>query len=96
MAPLPTCEVCGEYLAESEQGKRAHMKRYHNVTVKQAARLTPEEKARIVARVEERLGDRIITSEPEHSTECRCPFCFNKQLDRVLAGLSNTWGNPND
>lgn len=50
----------------------------------------------IVAGVEARLGPAIIRPDGDHTARCRCMGCFNAQLDRLLEGKSNEWGDRDD
>lgn len=57
MTNFDRCKLCDKLIPESRDGKAAHMKQYHNVNLRMdVTRYTPEEKARIVAKGEERIG----------------------------------------
>jgi|SRR5579872_249127 len=61
MSPAMTCQLCHKLLAGSVDGQTAHMRRYHNVSItRKYIPMDPEVKARIVQKVETRLGDHII------------------------------------
>lgn len=56
MMSLERCHFCTQYVSSTKDGKAAHMRKAHGVTVRNVAPYTAQEKARIVARMEERLG----------------------------------------
>lgn len=62
---LERCHFCTQYVSSTKDGKAAHMRKAHGVTVRSAAPYTAEEKATIVARMEMRLGlQNFIVPEP--------------------------------
>lgn len=72
MQVLPKCQLCNHYIANSKEGRRAHLQRYHGVTETGAhVRMDPHVKAKIVARVETRLKDFIVVSEPPMRNKCK-------------------------
>lgn len=76
MSPTHKCSLCHTLLADSAEGERQHMKRYHALTVgKKYIPMDPVDKAVIVRRVENRLGSRLIdgtrVKEREEITQAR-------------------------
>lgn len=61
MSSIIKCEVCSELIVGSLEAHAMHLKRYHGVTSRREyIPMDRESKARIVARVEHRLGSLII------------------------------------
>lgn len=78
MQALSRCALCDKYLANSVEGRAVHMQQFHNVRSVQrdTLPLSPQEKAAIVAKGEERLGLRhFIVPEVARPTANRCNAC---------------------
>lgn len=73
---MPTCEICGERLAQSVEGYKNHYKRFHSVSANvieavniiRPKRTTTRSKAQIVHDVEKTFGYAIQPMvQPWHS-----------------------------
>lgn len=95
------CLMCGEQMFSDAESYAKHVEAKHSLG--SGIKIVPinttgRTKAEIVADVEHRLRDFIMTPEEMktprrvHPDECRCVECFNAQLDRIIAGDHITWG----
>lgn len=91
------CHLCGCRLAESDDGLKHHMQRYHAVSDNQP-RAKHRPKQEVVAEWEAKhmsylifpsdIPQKVKKIAKHEETTCsieRCVNCFNAQLDRLLA-----------
>lgn len=94
------CMHCGVTILSDAESYAQHVKQAHSLGTARVVpmRTSGRTKGEIVRAVEDTMRDFIITPEektvpePEHSTECRCIVCFNRQLDRCIDGKGIAWG----
>lgn len=73
---LAKCHLCTQYVSTTKDGRAMHMRKAHGVVVRQAAPLNPEEKAVIVARMEQRIGlQHFIIPEPKPIPAKKAHLC---------------------
>lgn len=61
MINFERCKLCDALIPDSKDGRTAHMKRFHNVIARtEVPRYTADEKARIVAQGEARIGQQYF------------------------------------
>lgn len=93
------CTDCGCFLNVSKETYNEHRERYHGHKYQPPKKMTPEEKATIVKRVEESWlapflidgtkgvakVEKLVKTVDEHRHDCKCTVCFNVKLDAILA-----------